>query len=77
MRKVTTIHNIAKKEINKSSNPLGIKFEIPVYTIFHAVRLRTRKHKPDKLNFLQTYRGSGHKFDKPVLHTTKYYLHIL
>ena len=69
-RKETTIHNIARKEINKSSNPLGIDFQIPRFTTFNGVRLLRRTLKPDKLKFLQSYRGFGHKFDKPVIHTT-------
>lgn len=67
------IQNIAQKEIKKSNNPLGIDFEVPVYTMFRAVRLRRRKHKPDKLDFLKTYRGFGHKFETPVIHTTNHH----
>ena len=70
-RNVTTVQNIAQNEINKSSNPLGINFEIPRFTVFRAVRLLKRARKPDKLKFLKTYRGFGRKFDKPVLHTTE------
>lgn len=65
------VENLAQKEILESNNPMGVDWEALKHTLYYGVRLEKRKVQPDKLIFLQKYRGSGRKFRKPVIHLEK------
>jgi len=65
-----TIEFIARSEITKSTNPLGIDWMLKRYTLYYGVRLEKRKHKPDKLVFLERPSKNARIFSHPVVHTT-------
>jgi|APSaa5957512493_1039668.scaffolds.fasta_scaffold151539_1 hypothetical protein len=71
MMEKTNLNTLASEVIRQSSNPLGIDFDLKRYTKYSGVRLEPRKRRPDKLIFLERFRGHGHRFRRPVFHTTK------
>ena len=64
------IENLARNEILKSNNPMGVDWEVMRYTTYNGVMLIRKKGQPDQLRFLQKYRGRGRKFSKPVIHSS-------
>lgn len=68
--KQTNVNTVAKELINKSTNPLGINFELTPYTFYYGARLQRHTRRADKLIFLERYRGKGQRFPTAVVHTT-------
>ena len=70
LNEIITIESIARSEIKKSTNPLGLDWRMKRYLLYYGVRLEKRKHKPDKLVFLERPSKNAHIFSHPVVHTT-------
>ena len=70
LNEVIKIESIARSEIKKSQNPLGLDWMMKRYTLYYGVRLQKRKNKPDKLVFLERPSRNSQIFAHPVLHTT-------
>ncbi len=70
LNEIVAIESIARSEIKKSKNPLGVDWRLKRYTVYYGVRLEKRKNKPDKLIFLERPSKNSHIFAHPVVHTT-------